>query len=390
MKFPYSRQKITSTDIKNVNKVLRSKLITQGPVVKKLEQKLKKLFKAKYSICVNSATSGLHLACMAIGLKENDILWTVSNTFVSSANCGRLCGATIDFLDINLETYNVDINILKKKLILAKFKKKLPKVIVIVHFAGQPVEIEEIFRLSKIYKFKIIEDASHALGAKRNKEPIGSCKYSHIAVFSFHPVKIITTGEGGAVLTNNKLFHDKIEMLRSHGITRNFKKYINKNKTKDYWYYEQQFLGFNYRMSDINAGLGLSQLKRLNSIIKKRQSIAARYDKMLKGLPIFLPKIQDENFSSFHLYVIRLTDKFVKSYSKIFDYLRKKGIMINLHYPPVHQQPYYLNLFKKKLILKNSELYSKSSFSIPVYEDLKFADQYYIVKNLKKALSKFI
>ena len=390
MTFPYSRQRITFNDIESVKKVLRSDLITQGPIVKKLEQKIKKKFNSKYSICVNSATSGLHLACIAIGLKEKDILWTVSNTFVSSANCGRLCGATIDFLDINLETYNVDINLLKKKLKLASLKKKLPKAIVIVHFAGQPVEIEEIYKLSKIYKFKIIEDASHALGAKRNNEPIGSCKYSHITVFSFHPVKIITTGEGGAVLTNNKTIYEKIEMLRSHGITRNFKKYIKKNKTKEYWYYEQQYLGYNYRMSDINASLGLSQLQRLDLIIKKRQSIAARYDEMLKDLPIILPKIRDENFCSFHLYVIRLNEKFIKYYDKIFNYLRKKRIMINLHYPPVHHQPYYLNLLKKKLILKNCELYSKSSFSIPVYENLKITDQNYIVKNLKKALSKFV
>ena len=379
---PYSRQSISQDDIKAVKKVLKSNFLTQGPLVPKFEKKILEFVKAKYAVGVNSATSGLHLACMAIGLKKGDWLWTSVNSFVASANCGLFCGAKIDFVDINLNTYNISINSLKKKLAIAKKRNKLPKVLVPVHFAGRPCEMKEIYSLSKKYKFKIIEDASHALGSKINKENIGNCKYSDLCVFSFHPVKNITTAEGGLISTNNNIYAEKMRILRTHGINKNRKNFNNKNEGP--WYYEQILLGYNYRMNDIEAALGISQFKRLNLFIKKRNQVAKEYDKKLKGLPLLLPTKDKSIINAYHLYIIRIDkSKTKKKQLELFKHLRKKNIYVNLHYIPIHYHPYFKKLGFKKKQFPQAENYYKTSISIPVYPNLKTEKLQYICKTIK-------
>ena len=384
--YPYSRQKVEKDDIKAVIKVLKSDFLTQGENVPKFEKAISKKFNTKYALATNSGTSALHVACIAIGLTKNDIVWTSANSFVASINCAKYLGAKVDFVDIDPNSYNLSVNDLKKKLEFAKKKKKLPKLIVVVHFAGQPADLKKIYKLSKIYKFKIIEDASHAIGAKYNGSFIGNCKYSNITVFSFHPVKIITSGEGGMCLTNNKLLNEKMDLLRTHGITKNKKKFFKK-KNIGPWYYEQLSLGYNYRMSDIHAALGISQLKKLNYFVNERNRLAKNYYNLLQNLPITLPKIFKGNKSSFHLFVIKIKlDKVKKKYYQIFNFLRKKKIWVNLHYLPIYSQPFYRKIFKKKIFLKNTEKYYRSALSIPIYPGLKLKDQIYISKKLKEIL----
>ena len=383
---PYSRQYIDQKDINNVIKVLKSPLITQGKIVPKFEKKISKKCGSKFAFAANSATSALHLACMALEIKKGDIVWTVPNTFVASANCGLYCGAKVDFVDIDNETYNIDIDKLAKKLELAKKKNNLPRALIPVHFAGQPTEQDKIWKLSKKYKFKIIEDASHSLGAVFKNEKVGSCRWSDLTIFSFHPVKMITTGEGGMVLTNNSKLSAKIEMLRNSGITRNQK--LMKKQNQGSWYYEQQLLGYNYRMTDIQAALGISQLSKLGKFIKKRNQIAKRYNNLLKDLPIQTPRINTNSRSSFHLYVIRLKDLSFRSYSRIFDELRNSGIGVNLHYLPVHLQPFYRSKGFKDGDFPNAESYSSEALSLPIYYDLSSKDQIKIVNKLKKAIQK--
>jgi len=383
---PYSRQYIDQKDINNVIKVLKSPLITQGKIVPKFEKKISKKCGSKFAFAANSATSALHLACMALEIKKGDIVWTVPNTFVASANCGLYCGAKVDFVDIDNETYNIDIDKLAKKLELAKKKNNLPRALIPVHFAGQPTEQDKIWKLSKKYKFKIIEDASHSLGAVFKNEKVGSCRWSDLTIFSFHPVKMITTGEGGMVLTNNSKLSAKIEMLRNSGITRNQK--LMKKQNQGSWYYEQQLLGYNYRMTDIQAALGISQLSKLGKFIKKRNQIAKRYNNLLKDLPIQTPRINTNSRSSFHLYVIRLKDLSFRSYSRIFDELRNSGIGVNLHYLPVHLQPFYRSQGFKDGDFPNAESYSSEALSLPIYYDLSSKDQIKIVNKLKKAIQK--
>ena len=298
MAINYSRQLIYSSDIKKVSKTLKSNFLTTGPKIQDFEKQIKNKVNAKYSIVVNSATSALHISCIALGLKANDYLWTSSNSFVASANCGLYCNAKIDLVDINLETYNIDVDKLEKKLIKAKKKKKLPKILIPIAFAGHSAEMKKIYNLSRKYNFKIIEDASHALGAMYNNYMVGSCKYSDISVFSFHPVKIITTGEGGAITTNNFKLAQKLKALRSHGIEKNLTK---KEKLKTPWLFKQNFLGFNYRMTDIQASLGISQIKKLNFFVKKRNKIAKIYNKELSKLPLKLPKIKHGKLFIFSL-----------------------------------------------------------------------------------------
>ena len=300
---PYSRQNINQKDILEVNKVLRSNFLTQGNNVMRFEKIISKYTKAKYSVAVNSASSALHIACLALGVKKNDIVWTVPNTFVASANCAIHCGATVDFVDIDPDDWNISISSLQKKLKIAKRRNKLPKLIIPVHFAGLPSNQEKIWTLSKKYKFKILEDASHSIGAKCKKQRSGSCKWSDITVFSFHPVKIITTGEGGMALTNNKILSDRMKILRTNGISQsNF--FNKKNKIKP-WYYEHQTPGFNYRMSDISAALGISQFKRLKMFVDKRNKIAKKYKKYFKNTPIKFQKIHKHCYSSYHLFPIK-------------------------------------------------------------------------------------
>ena len=334
IKIPYGKQNINQEDIDHVVSVLKSDFITQGPAIKKFEQDIENYTGAKYSSAVNSATSALHISCLALGVKQGDIVWTSPNSFVASSNSALYCGAKVDFIDIDPKTYNICPLILAEKLQRAKKLNILPKVIIAVHFAGQSCDMQEIKNLSEKYNFKIIEDASHAVGGSYQNNKIGYCKFSDITVFSFHPVKIITTGEGGIALTNNKEIYKKLLLFRSHGITRDKEQLINQDGP---WFYEQQELGFNYRMTDIQAALGSSQLKRVDKFIKKRHQIAERYNQALKNLPINIPYQAIEQISAFHLYVITLRDE--KHRTELFNYLRKNGILVNIHYIPIHTQP---------------------------------------------------
>ena len=318
---PYSKQYISNDDINEVKKVLKSNFLTQGNVVKKFEEKISEYVGSKYAVAVSSASAGLHISCLALNLKKDDILWTVPNTFVASASCGLHCGAKIDFVDIDIKTKNISIDYLTEKLKISKKNNTLPKILIPVHFAGQPTLQEEIYYLSKKYNFKIIEDASHSLGSRRLNNKVGNCKWSNLTVFSFHPVKPITTAEGGVITTNDKRYYEDLKILRDHGILRDREKL----KIKSYWYYEQIKLGFNYRMNEIQAALGIGQLKKLDKFTNFRNKAANFYIKHLKGLPIYLPTIEQNNLSSFHLFVISFNEK-KKSYSydNIFNKLRKK------------------------------------------------------------------
>jgi UDP-4-amino-4,6-dideoxy-N-acetyl-beta-L-altrosamine transaminase len=378
---PYSKQIIDKDDIKAVTKVLKSNFLTQGPMVEKFEKKIKKLVGAKYAIALNSATSGLHLSCLSLNLKKGDNVWTSINTFVSSANCALLCGAKVDFIDIDLDDYNLCIKDLKTKLLKAKKEKRLPKIIIPVHFAGRPCKMKEIYNLSKIYKFKIIEDASHALGSKVYNSYIGNCRHSDLAVFSFHPVKNITTGEGGVVTTNNKELCEKIRMLRTHGITKNRNKFSIKNSPP--WHYEQLLLGYNYRMNDIEAALGVSQITKLKKFLINRNKIANFYNENLKNLNLILPKVDNKILNAFHLYPVRVnTLQAKKTRLKLFKYLRKKKFFINIHYIPVTKHSY----FKKRGYndsYSNMEAYYNTVISLPIFPNLNKKILSSIIKHIK-------
>ena len=379
----YSRQLISSSDIKTVNQVLKSDFLTQGPKSILFEKKLSLKFNVKYSTSCNSATSALHLACLALGVKKGDHVWTCTNSFVASASCALHCGAKIDLVDINSETYNLDVNLLSKKLKIARKKKKLPKVVIPVHFAGLPCEMKEIYKLSKKYKFKIVEDASHAVGAKYYGSKIGSCKYSDITIFSFHPVKIMTTAEGGAALTNSKDLDFKLKFYRSHGITKE-KKFLNK-RNKANWYYECKNLGFNYRLNDIQSALGISQLKKINKWILYRNKLAKNYQKKLKNLPIEFFSNKKGFYSSYHLFIIKIfKNKKGLTRDNLFKYLHKKNIQTNVHYIPIHTHPFYEKLGFKRKNFPNAEQYFKSCLSLPMHAALKLSDQNKVIKLIKK------
>lgn len=385
---PYSRQEIIEEDIAEVEKILRSDFLTQGPTVLRFEKSIANYCGASHTVAVNSATSALHIACLALGLGPGDWLWTSPNTFVASANCGRYCGADIDFVDIDSKTYNMSIDALSEKLVQAEKSGKLPKILVPVHFAGQPCDMPAIHDLSKRYGFKIIEDASHAIGATYNEIKVGSCTHSDITVFSFHPIKIITTAEGGMVLTNNKDIADKVFRLRTHGITSDETKMEERPKD-EIWNYQQIDLGFNYRMNDIQAALGLSQMKRLDEYVKRRQEIAKYYDNALKNLPLVTPWQSPSNYSSYHLYPILIKKNLTqKTQRQVYNELVKNGIGINLHYIPVHRQPYYENLGFKKNNFPQAENVHREILSIPIYPSLKEAQQSDVIEILKKILTK--
>ncbi len=381
---PYARQEITSEDILEVEKVLRSDYLTQGPNVPIFEKSVSKYCGVSNAIAVNSATSALHISCIALGLGSGDWLWTSPNTFVASANCGRHCGANIDFVDIDPKTYNMSVEHLSQKLIQAEKKGILPKIVIPVHFAGQPCDMPAIHELSKKYGFKIIEDASHAIGANYNQTKIGSCSHSDITVFSFHPIKIITTAEGGMALTNNKEVADKIFRLRTHGITS--EKLKMKDRPRDeIWNYQQIELGLNYRMNDIQAALGINQMKRIDKTISRRHEIARKYDSELANLPLVTPWQAPNFYSSYHLYnIVIRNDSNKKSQRKYYDELWERGIAINLHYIPVHRQPYYENLGFKINDFPVAEQFHRETISIPMYASLKDEDQDYVIENLKK------
>ncbi|MEH2199670.1 UDP-4-amino-4,6-dideoxy-N-acetyl-beta-L-altrosamine transaminase [Nostoc sp.] len=380
---PYGRQDISQEDIDAVIEVLRSDSITQGPAIERFEQAVANYCGAKYAVAVSSATAALHIACLATGLGQGDILWTSPNTFVASANCGLYCGAKVDFVDIDPNTYNLSVDELERKLTWAEKQGCLPEVLIPVHFAGQSCEMEQIAALSQRYGFKIIEDASHAIGGSYQAQPIGSCQFSDMAVFSFHPVKIITTGEGGMVLTNQEELYQRLIRLRSHGITRNSD--LMKGESHGSWYYQQLELGFNYRITDIQAALGASQMQRLDEFVERRWFLANRYNQLLQDLPLILPWQHPNTDSSWHLYVVRLKlDKIDKTYGQIFEELRNAGIGVNLHYIPVHTQPYYQQLNFKWGDFPKVEKYYQEAISLPLYYGLTQENQERVVKTLQE------
>lgn len=384
MQIPYGKQSISSSDIKAVEKVLKSDFLTQGNVVPSFEYSVSKYTKAKHCIAVNSATSALHIACKALGVGKNDIVWTSPNTYVASANAALYCGAKIDFIDIDSETYNLSTSALHTKLKDSAKKNKLPKVLIVVHLAGMSCDMKEIFKLSKRYGFKIIEDASHAIGANYFKNKVGSCKFSNICVFSFHPVKIITTGEGGMALTNDPGLAKKMMILRTHGVAKTNKSFDQSNNN-EIWNYHQFDLGFNYRMTDIQAALGLSQLKRIDAFVKKRNVIARKYTKAFLSLPIQLPLIDPSHLSSFHLYVIRInTERAGISRNTAYKKLQSQGIQVNIHYNPVYLQPYYASLGFKRNYCPKSEKYAQECLSLPIYPDLSVDEQNFVIKKIKE------
>ena len=382
---PYGRQDISPQDIDAVIEVLRSDWITQGPAISRFEQAVADYCGVKYAVAVTSATAALHIACLAADLGSGDILWTSPNTFVASANCGLYCGAEMDFVDIDPRTYNLSIEELERKLDLAKQQDKLPKVVVPVHFSGQSCQMDRIAKLAQDYGFQIIEDASHAIGANYRGKPVGTCAFSDMAVFSFHPVKIITTGEGGMVLTNRKDLYEKLIRLRTHGITRNPD--LMQEESHGLWYYQQLELGFNYRITDIQAALGASQMARLDEFVTRRRHLAARYNELLQDLPITLPWQHPDTESSWHLYIIRLQlEKINKTHRQVFEELRQAGIGVNLHYIPVHTQPYYQQLGFEWGDFPQSEQYYREAISISLYAGLTQEDQNRVIESLRGVL----
>ena len=384
---PYGKQNISKEDIDSVVKILKSDWITQGPCVESFEEAISQKVGSKYCISANSATSCLHLACKALDLKRGERVWTSPNSFVASANAALFCGADIDFVDIDPITYNMCCDKLEEKLIKASKNNLLPKILIPVHFGGQSCDMERIYNLSLKYNFKIIEDASHAIGSKYKNKYVGNCKYSSITVFSFHPVKIITTAEGGAATTNDPLLAQNMYRNRSHGIER-----IDENNYDFYkseiWNYKQISLGFNYRLNDIQAALGLSQINRLDKFVSHRQSIAKIYDNELNMLSIKLPKQVEYNYSSYHLYPIRVSQKKGGiSQKKLYSFLRSNNIGVNLHYIPIYRQPYFQNLGFKKGYCIEAEDHFKEVVSIPIYYGLSESNQEYIIEKIKEVYS---
>ena len=391
---PYGRQSISQSDIDTVIGVLRSDFLTQGPWVSRFEHAVTEACKAKHGVAVNSATSALHIACLALELGPGDWLWTSPNTFVASANCALYCGAKVDFVDIDPRTYNMCPQALAEKLVAAQKAGTLPKVVVPVHLCGQPCDMASIHALSQQYGFKVVEDASHAIGAKYRMgglggdfEPVGSCQYSDITVFSFHPVKIITTGEGGMALTNDPLLANRLQRLRSHGITSDPLE-MQPRPTDEIWNYQQTRLGYNYRMTDIQAALGVSQMERLQVFVEQRHCIAERYDIELADLPIQLPWQSPDSYSSYHLYPIRVKpDVSGISQRQLYDVLQAAGINVNLHYIPVYRHPFYEAMGFKAGYCPKAEAYFREALSIPMYPTLSYAEQGKVIRTLTEALA---
>ena len=382
---PYGRQDITQTDIDAVVGVLQSDFLTQGPMVPRFEQSVAQHVGASHALAVNSATSALHIACLALGLGPGDRLWTTPITFVASANCALYCGAEVDFVDIDPRTYNLCAQALALKLEQAEREGTLPKIVVPVHLCGQPCDMQAIHALSQRYGFKIIEDASHAIGGKYQGEFIGNSRYSDITVFSFHPVKIITTAEGGMALTNDDELASKMALLRSHGITRDPTQMTH--EADGPWYYQQIDLGFNYRMTELQAALGVTQMERLDQYVARRHQLARRYDDLLTDLPVTTPWQHADSYSGLHLYVIRLQlDQIQKTHRQVFESLREQGIGVNLHYIPVHMQPHYERMGFEPADFPQAQVYYKEAISIPMFQTMTDEQQDEVIAALRIAV----
>jgi UDP-4-amino-4,6-dideoxy-N-acetyl-beta-L-altrosamine transaminase len=381
----YGQQDITQDDIDAVVGVLKSIHLTQGPNIEQFERCVMAHTGSRHAVAVNSATSALHIACLALDLGPGDWLWTSPNTFVASANCALYCGAQVDFVDIDPRTYNLCPSRLEERLVAAEKTGKLPKIVVPVHFAGQPCDMAAIHALGQKYGFRIIEDASHAIGGRYKGEPIGNSRYSDITVFSFHPVKIITTAEGGMAMTNSDELATRLGLLRSHGITRD--PALMTQAIDGPWYYQQVALGFNYRMTDIQAALGVSQMTRLSDYVARRHAIAQRYNQLLGNLPLTLSWQHPDTYSAYHLYVVRLQlDKIEASHRQVFEAMRAKDIMVNLHYIPVHSQPYYQRMGFEQGDFPEAERYYREAISIPMHPMLTGEEQDTVVHTLREAM----
>jgi len=378
---PYGRQSISEADIQAVVAVLRSDWLTQGPAVPAFERAMAERCGAKHAVAANSATSSLHLACMALGVVPGDRVWTSPITFVASANCARYCGADVDFVDIDARTYNMSVAALAAKLENARRAGTLPKVVIPVHLAGQSCEMAAIHALGQKYGFRIVEDASHAVGGHYRGEPVGNCRYSDIAVFSFHPVKVITSAEGGMAMTNDALLAKRMQMLRTHGITREAADMTH--EPDGAWYYQQLDLGYNYRMTDVQAALGLSQMSRLDEFHARRHALARRYDTLLAD-QVTVPWQHPDTVSGLHLYVIRLKRN-GKAHRQVFDALRVGGIGVNLHYIPVYRQPYYERMGFNSSDFPEAERYYAEAISLPMFPGLTEAQQDMVVRALREA-----
>ncbi len=388
---PYGRQSISAADIEAVTQVLQSDWLTQGPVVERFEQAVADYCSAAHAVAVSNGTAALHLACLALDLGPGDLLWTSPNTFVASANCARYCGAEVDFVDIDSRTLNISVTALSDKLEQAKIQGKLPKVVVAVHFAGQSCDMKALAELARQYGFYIIEDAAHAIGGEYAGGKVGSCQYSDLTTFSFHPVKQITTGEGGMVLTNNDMLKQRLQCLRSHGITRDPQK-MQGDDAGQGWYYEQHSLGFNFRMCDIQAALGLSQLQCLDEFVSKRRALAKRYDTALVDLPLSPQHQSPDIFSAWHLYVVRLDLKGLaerngKTRKEIFSAMRSANIGVHVHYIPVHLQPYYHGLGFKPGDFPEAEQYYQGALTLPLYPGLDESEQNYVIDTFSGLLA---
>jgi UDP-4-amino-4,6-dideoxy-N-acetyl-beta-L-altrosamine transaminase len=382
---PYGRQQILPEDIQHVVDVLSSDFLTQGPKVPAFEQAIAEYCQADYAFAVNSATSALHIANLALGISQGDIVWTSPISFVASANCALYCGGTIDFVDIDKNTANICSEKLKIKLQVAKKNNQLPKALIVVHMGGLSCDMKKISQLANEYNVKVIEDASHAIGGEYQDKKVGCCQYSDMVIFSFHPVKIITTAEGGMVVTNNPIFAEKLALLRSHGITKDPKK-LQSNSDQP-WYYEQQGLGFNFRMTELQAALGLSQLPRLDLFIAQRQNLAKKYQEALKDLPLIFQQQNNACISSYHLFIIQLTDSIPIDRTTLFNQLRAAKIGVNVHYIPIHTQPFYQDLGFKWGDFPQAESYYQHCISLPLYPDLTEENFNHIVSTLTNLLS---
>ena len=382
----YGRQDINEADIQAVESILRSDFLTQGPAIERFERRVADYCGAKYAVAVCNATAALHIACLAAGMGKGDVLWTTPITFVASANCALYCGSDVDFVDIDAKTYNMNADLLEDKLRTAKAEGKLPKMVIPVHLAGQSCDMRRIRALADEYGFAVVEDASHAVGADYLGTKVGSCAFSDMTVFSFHPVKIVTTGEGGMVLTNDAALHEKLRLYRSHGITRDLK--LMTHESDGPWYYQQIALGFNYRMTDMQAALGCSQMDRLNEFVARRRALAAQYDRALAGLPLKVPTVLPDALPAWHLYVVRIDfDRVHKTKTQIFAEMRDRGVALNLHYIPVHTQPYYEARGFRAGDFPAAMAYYHDALTLPLYPRMTDEDQEMVVSALRDVLT---